>query len=152
MARKPNISPTPCWDHATHVAGIVGAANNGQGVVGMLPGVEIRSLDVSESEGSVSCSTGLTTSNILSALDRVREDSFVDPKVSVVNMSLNSFGFPNAYYRNGILGFVVRLSASSMTVWVNLPSMPSLYSPGALIVQSAANNTVVRLRASVRRC
>ena len=39
-----NYRNNGCWGHATHVAGIIGAADNADGVVGMLPGVNIVSV------------------------------------------------------------------------------------------------------------
>lgn len=39
-----NYRNNGCWGHATHVAGIIGATDNADGVVGMLPGVNIVSV------------------------------------------------------------------------------------------------------------
>lgn len=51
-----NDSGTGSWDvnggpHGTHVAGTIGAANNGVGVVGMAPGVKMHIIKVFNAEG-----------------------------------------------------------------------------------------------------
>jgi Subtilase family/Peptidase inhibitor I9 len=39
-----SYNPVGCYPHATHVAGIIGAQNNGYGSVGMVPGVNVVSI------------------------------------------------------------------------------------------------------------
>lgn len=64
--------------HGTHVAGTIGALGNGDGVVGVAPGVPIHNVRVLNSDGS-----GYLT-DILAGLEYALDN----PEVKVVNMSL----------------------------------------------------------------
>ncbi len=64
--------------HGTHVAGTIGARANGEGVVGVAPGVPIHNIRVLASDGS-----GYLT-DILAGLEYALDN----PEVKVVNMSL----------------------------------------------------------------
>lgn len=64
--------------HGTHVAGTIGARANGDGVVGVAPGVPIHNIRVLASDGS-----GYLT-DILAGLEYALDN----PEVKVVNMSL----------------------------------------------------------------
>jgi subtilisin family serine protease len=64
--------------HGTHVAGTIGAIADGEGVVGMAPGVPIHAVRVLDADGS-----GWTT-DIVAGLEYVLEH----PEIRVVNMSL----------------------------------------------------------------
>ena len=65
--------------HGTHVAGIIGALDNGEGVVGVAPGVRIWSVKVLNSEGAGSLSW------IVAGIDYVAAHS---SEIEVANMSL----------------------------------------------------------------
>lgn len=52
IAVFPGMSPTGCYPHATHVAGIIGAGNNGMDVVGMNPGVRMVSIAIGDTAGN----------------------------------------------------------------------------------------------------
>jgi len=68
--------------HGTHVAGIIGARNNGVGVVGAVPGAPIWSLKVLSAAGQG------TTTDVVDALNWVAENGR-DRNIRVVNLSLS---------------------------------------------------------------
>ena len=147
---SPAITQPPCWDHATHVAGIIGAANNGTGTVGMLPGVGIISMNINDVQGTIDsqpCATIGTssvsfTSNVVAALDTIGLMSLFHPFVSVVNMSINGL---NIFGSGTIIGSAMATLATPQ--WILLPDnsvlgypyLNAVYLPGSLIVQSAGN-------------
>jgi subtilisin len=78
--------------HGTHVAGIIGARNNGSGAVGVAPGAKLWAVRVLGSNGS-----GLT-SQVICGIDWVtstRTDSDPNNDIAVANMSLGSSGPPS---------------------------------------------------------
>ena len=71
--------------HGTHVAGTIGAIDNGEGVLGVAPGIELRSLKVLTTDGH----TDITT--LLAAIDYVINEKLSHPNTPfVVNMSLGA--------------------------------------------------------------
>ncbi len=76
-----DASKTPLDDngHGTHVAGIIGAANDGAGVVGVAPGVSLYAVKVLNAQGSGAYS------GIVDGIQWA-----VNNKMNVVNMSLGS--------------------------------------------------------------
>lgn len=64
---NPRKPPTDTVGHGTHVAGIIGAKNNGRGVVGVVPGTRIIAVKVLGSNGgsvaSVICGINWVTAN-----------------------------------------------------------------------------------------
>ena len=83
---------TPSFDdqngHGTHVAGTIGARDDGEGVVGVAPGVRLWSVRVLNAAGSG------TSSQVICGIDFV--DSMSPAKggpIRVANMSLGGFGF-----------------------------------------------------------
>ena len=69
--------------HGTHVAGIIGALDNDEGIVGVAPGVRIHSLEVLDADGSTTLST------LLSAVEYAKSRKLAAPSTPmVVNMSL----------------------------------------------------------------
>jgi subtilisin family serine protease len=77
--------------HGTHVAGTIGARNNGSGVVGVAPGTRIYAAKVLDASG------GGTQSQVLCGIDWVtgtRTDSDPSNDVAVANMSLGGPGTP----------------------------------------------------------
>ncbi len=78
--------------HGSHVAGIVGARNNGSGVVGVAPGTRLYAVKVLNSGGSGS------ESDIICGIEWVtgtRTDADATNDISVVNMSLGGRDFGN---------------------------------------------------------
>ncbi|HEX2090038.1 MAG TPA: S8 family serine peptidase [Actinomycetota bacterium] len=72
--------------HGTHVAGTVGARDNGAGVVGVAPGAPIYSVRVLNNYGSGSWST------VICGVDWVTNTS-LHPRIPVANMSLGGSGW-----------------------------------------------------------
>lgn len=72
--------------HGTHVAGIIGAIDDGDGVVGVAPGVRIHSLDVFGGSEAASMST------LMSAVDHVVAAKRANPSTPmVINLSVGAF-------------------------------------------------------------
>jgi subtilisin family serine protease len=64
--------------HGTHVAGIIGAVDDGDGLVGIAPGARIHALEVLAADGTTSLST------LLSAIELVTQRKRADPARPVV--------------------------------------------------------------------
>ncbi|MEO0470481.1 MAG: S8 family serine peptidase [Bacteroidota bacterium] len=77
----PNESPEDMLGHGTHVAGIVGAKDNGIGIVGVAAGVPVVPVKVLDQQGDGA------TSNLLMAIDYVKMWSIPG---DVVNISLGT--------------------------------------------------------------
>jgi len=75
--------------HGTHVAGTVGALDNGDGVVGVAPGVRLWAVKVLNKRGSG------YTSWIVAGIDWVTANAAT---IEVANMSLGGAGFSQAEY------------------------------------------------------
>jgi subtilisin len=73
--------------HGTHVAGTIGAIDNGSGVVGVAPGVRLWAVKVLDSSGSG------YASGIIAAMDWVSANGGIE----VINMSLSGPGISTAY-------------------------------------------------------
>lgn len=76
--------------HGTHVAGIVGALDNGQGVLGVAPGARIWSVKVLDSRGIGS------TAGVIAGIDWVTANA---DTIEVANMSLSGLGSSPAQYQ-----------------------------------------------------
>ena len=83
---------TSRWDdangHGTHVAGIVGALDNGVGVVGVAPGARLWAVRVLGANGSG------TLSGIIKGIDWVTANA---DTIEVANMSLGGQGYSTTY-------------------------------------------------------
>ncbi|GFH34225.1 S8 family peptidase [Streptomyces pacificus] len=79
----PNMPQEDGHGHGTHVAGIIGALDNGTGVVGVAPGVRLWPVQVFSPFGSGS------TSSVICGIDHVTEHA---DEIDVVNMSLSGAG------------------------------------------------------------
>lgn len=73
--------------HGTHVAGIIGALDNGEGVVGVAPGARLWAVKVLDAQGSG------YTSGIIAGIDWV----IARGDIEVINMSLSGAGVSTAY-------------------------------------------------------
>ena len=71
--------------HGTHVAGTIGAINNGAGVVGVAPGIPIYSVRVLNNQGSGSWSS------VICGIDWVTANA-ANLNIKVANMSLGGGG------------------------------------------------------------
>lgn len=83
----PDVSADDDHYHGTHVAGTVGAIDNGFGVVGVAPGVRLWAVKVLDSNGSG------YTSGIVAGIDWVVANGTIE----VLNMSLGGSGVSEAY-------------------------------------------------------
>ncbi len=106
--------------HGTHVAGTVGAIDNGSGVVGVAPGARIHAVKVLNRRGSG------TVSGIVAGIDWVAARSNT---IEVANMSLGGRGYSQAEY-DAIQGAVNRGVAFAVAAG-NDAQPASLYSPAA---------------------
>ncbi|NUK10386.1 S8 family serine peptidase [Streptomyces lunaelactis] len=77
------LPPSDLHGHGTHVAGTIGALDNGTGVVGTAPGVRLWPVQVLSPLGSGS------TSNVICGIDHVTEHA---DEIDVANMSLGGSG------------------------------------------------------------
>lgn len=77
------LPPTDLHGHGTHVAGTIGALDNGTGVVGTAPGVRLWPVQVLSPLGSGS------TSAVICGIDHVTEHA---DEIEVANMSLGGSG------------------------------------------------------------
>ena len=106
--------------HGTHVAGTVGALDNGIGVVGVAPGARIHPVKVLNSRGSG------YTSWIVAGIDWVADNAEV---IEVANMSLGGRGYSQAEY-DAIQG-AVNLGVAFAVAAGNDADLASRYSPAA---------------------
>lgn len=79
----PVLPPSDWHGHGTHVAGTIGALDNGTGVVGTAPGVRLWPVQVLDPLGSG------TTSSVICGIDHVTQHA---DKIEVANMSLGGSG------------------------------------------------------------
>lgn len=79
----PYLPPSDMNGHGTHVAGTIGALDNGTGVVGVAPGVRLWPVQVLSPAGIG------TTSSVLCGIDYVAQNA---DRIEVANMSLGGTG------------------------------------------------------------
>lgn len=75
------------YGHGTHVAGTIGALDNGAGVVGVSPGARIHAVKVLNDAGMG------TTASVICGIDWVAQHS---DDIEIANMSLGGLGNPTA--------------------------------------------------------
>ena len=105
--------------HGTHVAGTIGALDNGIGVVGVAPGARIWAVKVLSSSGSG------YSSQIIAGIDWVAANAAT---IEVANMSLGGSGFSQAEY-DAIQG-AVNLGVAFAVAAGNDDADANNYSPG----------------------
>ncbi len=105
--------------HGTHVAGTIGALDNGSGVVGVAPGARLYAVKVLNKSGSG------YSSWIIAGIDWVAANSAT---IEVANMSLGGSGFSQAEY-DAIQGAVDRGVAFAVAAGNNDADARN-YSPG----------------------
>lgn len=81
--------------HGTHVAGTIGALDNGIGVVGVAPGVQLWAVRVLDNRGSG------TTSSVICGVDWVAQQNLAGNTIEVANMSLGGGGSDPEHGANG---------------------------------------------------
>ncbi|MFD1659118.1 S8 family peptidase [Streptomyces caeni] len=79
----PLLPPSDLHGHGTHVAGTIGALDNGTGVVGVAPGVRLWPVQVLSPFGAGS------TSSVICGIDYVTQNA---DRIDVANLSLGSAG------------------------------------------------------------
>lgn len=128
-------SPGSClignYAHSTFVAGIIGARNDGVGVLGVDSAANIVSL----AYGDNTCAWGSqNTANMISAFEEAKVRIGSSGRVGVVNFSTNFDGFiPNTSTASP------EFIAFSQSIRGLITPNPSTGYPGAFFVQSAGN-------------
>lgn len=139
------VSPVGCYPHATHVAGIIAAARNGTGVIGVATGARIVSISIATRNLPPQNVCGdnvpefsdtdpdyvheaYDEASFLAGLQKVRADMTArwlqgDKRTGILNLSLNAEFFASASIRQEIY---------AMTV-------PATNYAGVFVVQSAGN-------------
>jgi subtilisin family serine protease len=77
------------YGHGTHVAGIIGAKDNGEGVVGVAPGANLWAVRVGSGIGQGSTATALCGVDFVTS---TRTDADATNDIAVANMSLGFWG------------------------------------------------------------
>ncbi len=117
--------------HGTHVAGTIGALDNGDGVAGIAPGARLWAVKVLDSQGSG------YTSGIIAGIDWVVAHNDIE----VINMSLGGSGQSNAYrdaIDNAVAnGVVVVVSAGNEGS--NANNYSPAFVPSAITVSALAD-------------
>lgn len=127
------LQPVGCFPHATHVAGIIAARDNGRNVAGVLGGAPIVSVSTTTTQAStLACGDAGAISNasVEAALDVVRARIAASGRVGVVNLSMNRAPAATA-----------NLFAASASTGAKLRALatPGAGYPGAFVVESAGN-------------
>lgn len=104
------------YGHGTHVAGTIGAKDNGAGVVGVSAGVPVFSLKVLDGAGRG------TLSNVLSAVKWVAGPEGQAKGIKVINLSLAAYVDPNsadyAATRDAVCGVFKEASDAGVMITV----------------------------------
>jgi hypothetical protein len=117
--------------HGTHVAGTIGALDNGIGVVGVAPGVRLWAVKVLNSQGSG------YTSGIIAGIDWV----VAQGNIEVINMSLGGSGISTAYetaINNAVANGVVVVVAAGNSA-ADAASYSPAFVPAAITVSALAD-------------
>ncbi|MCL1035825.1 S8 family serine peptidase [Shewanella submarina] len=133
-----NDSGTGNWDehggpHGTHVAGTVGAADNGFGVVGMAPGVDMHIIKVFNADGwGYSSDLAVATEKCATA------------GANIINMSLGG-GRPNSTEENAFKEFIKNgglVVAAAGNDGNNVRTYPAGYESVMMVGANDANNDI----------
>ncbi|MBK9266201.1 MAG: S8 family serine peptidase [Polyangiaceae bacterium] len=126
-----------CYAHATHVAGIIGAKANGEGIQGIFPGVPIVSVSFLKDSGTMQpapndcLSGGPNKMGVAAGLDSIYADVLQAGRVGILNMSFNAGDAKDAETwnaENGTIGEKIRTVTT-----------PTLGYAGVFAVNSAGN-------------
>ena len=112
------------------MASIIGAADNGAGVVGVFPGVKLVSIGAGDANIGA-CSNGYSITGFIQALDLVFSSVLNSRTAAIVNISFNSSD--GSFSSNATLGSKMLTVATPFSFFLNSYK-------GAFIVQSAGNN------------
>jgi len=129
------ISLVGCYPHATHVAGIIGAAYGNKGVAGVNAGaklISVSALNTNSSQASCAEYRPIEDAALGSAMDWVKWDIVLNgaSQTGIVNISINGPSF-----RPGKTLNIKMLNLAT-------PYLGGYYHPGAFIAQSAGNGFV----------
>jgi subtilisin family serine protease len=117
--------------HGTHVAGTIGALDNGDTITGIAPGARLWAVKVLNSQGSG------TTSGIIAGIDWVAKQG----NIEVINMSLGGSGRNTAYetaINNAVsLGVVVVVAAGNSDA--DSTNYSPAFVPNAITVSALAD-------------
>ncbi len=120
--------------HGTHVAGIIGALDDADGIVGVAPGARIHSLEVLNAEGATTLSTLLSAFEVVIARKMKRPD-----RPLVVSMSIGADlgttelnALDEAVVRATEMGIVVVVSAGNGAS--DASTVSPAHAPGAITV------------------
>ena len=117
--------------HGTHVAGTIGAIDNGQGVVGVAPGARLHAVKVLNSMGEGS------DASVIAGIDWAADPA---NSIEMINMSLGGFGSDvdsplRQAVNNAVAAGVVIVVAAGNEGWDAALSVPAAYD--AVITVSA---------------
>ncbi len=130
LSINPLLNPVGCYPHATHVAGIIAAARNGVGVVGVAPSWHTSSVALASIPRANCSDADPSNENLGLGFDLIHRKISESGRVGIVNISINSVvgGEP--------------IFAQSQPVGAKLKALaiPGPGYPGAFIVQSAGNH------------
>jgi len=121
------------YGHGTHVANIIagnGSKSNGK-FTGVAPGASIVGLKVLDSRG------GGTTSNVIAALDWVREN-YLAYNIRIVNLSVGHPIFEKAEY-DPLVQAVEELTRRGLVVTVASGNMGKIKSTGQIVYESVTS-------------
>ncbi|MDP4029535.1 MAG: S8 family serine peptidase [Gallionella sp.] len=127
----PGVSPVGCYPHATHVAGIIGAAYGNKGVAGVNAGAKLISVSAMKTNQTpaICAKPDMDSASIVTAMDWVKWDIIINGvgQAGIVNLSINGPGF-----------------GATETIGSKMLNLASIYIggyyyPGAFIAQSAGN-------------
>lgn len=127
----PGISPVGCYPHATHVAGIIGAAYGNKGVAGVNAGAKLISVSTMKTNQNpaICAAYDIDSASIGTAMDWVKWDLVINGvgQAGIVNISINGSDFkPGGTLNAKMLNLA--------TVYIG-----GYYYPGSFIAQSAGN-------------
>jgi len=118
------------FNHGTHVAGIIAAADNGRGVIGVAPYAEIVAVKVISEETGSGAFSWINAGIVYAA----------DNGADVINMSLGATFARNGFYLDDD-GVVQRISPAIIqsVIFAQQRAVTYAFKKGAVIVSSAGN-------------
>lgn len=125
--------PRDDFGHGTLVAGIVGAVDDGQGIVGVAPEASLYAYKILDSSG------GGTFDRVIAALDRAIADG-----MDVVNMSFGSFGDPG----QAVLDACERALTAGILLVASAGNLGTFDGSGDNVVYPARYSSVIAVAAT----
>ncbi|MHC4539468.1 MAG: S8 family peptidase [Planctomycetota bacterium] len=125
--------PRDDFGHGTLVAGIVGAVDDGQGIVGVAPEASLYAYKILDSSG------GGTFDRVIAALDRAIADG-----MDIVNMSFGSFGDPG----QAVLDACERVAAAGILLVASAGNLGTFDGSGDNVVYPARYSSALAVAAT----